>query len=77
MAYTCFQTPWWLLPLQKKLFMCMNELHLMGDTNDLNTLPLKLFNILSINYPFLFQQKNFHFYVCRTLASGARRRGDP
>jgi hypothetical protein len=55
----------------------MNELHLMGDTNDLNTLPLKLFNILSINYPFLFQQKNFHFYVCRTLASGARRRGDP
>jgi len=57
MAYTCFQTPWWLLPLQKKLLMCINELHLMGGTNDLNTLPLKLFNILSINYPFLFQQK--------------------
>jgi hypothetical protein len=48
---------------KKKLLMCMNELHLMGGTNDLDTLPLKLFNILSINYPFLFQQKKFHLYV--------------
>ena len=63
MAYTCFQTPWWLLPLQKKLLMCMNELPLTGGTNVLDILHLKLFKILSINYPFLFRQKKFHPYV--------------
>jgi hypothetical protein len=63
MVSTCFQTPWWLFPLKKKLLMCTNGPHLTGGTNVLDTLRLKLFNILSIDYPFLFQQKNSHLYV--------------
>jgi len=67
MASICFQTLWWLLPPQKKLLMWTNGLPLMGGTNVLDTLQLKLFNILSINYPFLFQQKNFHLYALLVL----------
>jgi hypothetical protein len=63
MASTCFQTPWWFLPLKKKLLMCTNEPHSTGGTNVLDTLQLKFFNILSIDYHFLFQQKNSHLYV--------------
>jgi hypothetical protein len=71
MASICFQTLWWLLPLQKKLLMCTNGLPLMGGTNILDTLQLKLFNILSINYLFLFQQKNFH--LCALLVLQIKR----